>query len=134
MRHPTTSTWIITSLLALTLALPSLGCQPDPTVEVRLAATEPGPGLTRADLKGSDKPIYLGEVILREGDIADRAPLEDGSPSYTITLTPEATRRFAQVTQEHVGQPMAIVVNGEVTSAPVIREVIEGGKLQVTLR
>src|SRR6201999_719188 len=41
-------------------------------------------------------------------------------------------RRFAQVTQENVGRPFAIVLDKEVISAPVIREPIMGGQGQIS--
>ncbi|HXY90058.1 MAG TPA: protein translocase subunit SecD, partial [Xanthobacteraceae bacterium] len=41
-------------------------------------------------------------------------------------------RRFAQVTQENVGKPFAIVLDNEVISAPVIREAILGGSGQIS--
>jgi preprotein translocase subunit SecD len=41
-------------------------------------------------------------------------------------------RKFAQVTQENVGRPFAIVLDEEVISAPVIREPILGGAGQIS--
>jgi preprotein translocase subunit SecD len=41
-------------------------------------------------------------------------------------------RKFAQVTQENVGRPFAIVLDNEVISAPVIREPILGGAGQIS--
>lgn len=41
-------------------------------------------------------------------------------------------RRFAAVTRANVGQPFAIVLDGKVISAPVIREPITGGRGQIS--
>ena len=41
-------------------------------------------------------------------------------------------RRFAQVTQENVGRPFAIVLDNKVISAPVIREPILQGSGQIS--
>jgi SecD/SecF fusion protein len=42
------------------------------------------------------------------------------------------TRRFADVSTRHVGQPFAIVLDNKVISAPVIREPIVGGQGQIS--
>ena len=41
-------------------------------------------------------------------------------------------KRFADVTTRHVGEPFAIVLDGKVISAPVIREPIIGGQGQIS--
>jgi SecD/SecF fusion protein len=41
-------------------------------------------------------------------------------------------KRFAEVSTRHVGQPFAIVLDGKVISAPVIREPIIGGQGQIS--
>ena len=42
------------------------------------------------------------------------------------------TKKFADLTKQLVGQPMAIFFNGELQSAPVIREAITGGRAQIS--
>src|SRR5262249_4365107 len=42
------------------------------------------------------------------------------------------TRRFADVSTKHVGQPFAIVLDNKVISAPVTREPIIGGQGQIS--
>ncbi|HYZ34279.1 MAG TPA: protein translocase subunit SecD, partial [Crenalkalicoccus sp.] len=42
------------------------------------------------------------------------------------------TRRFAEVTRANVGRPFAIVLDGKVITAPVIREPITGGRGQIS--
>ncbi|MBM3523204.1 MAG: protein translocase subunit SecD [Alphaproteobacteria bacterium] len=41
-------------------------------------------------------------------------------------------RRFAEITRQNVGQPFAIVLDGKVLTAPVIREPITGGRGQIS--
>ena len=41
-------------------------------------------------------------------------------------------KHFADVSTHHVGQPFAIVLDGKVISAPVIREPILGGQGQIS--
>jgi SecD/SecF fusion protein len=42
------------------------------------------------------------------------------------------SKRFAEISSRHVGEPFAIVLDGKVISAPVIREPIIGGQGQIT--
>jgi SecD/SecF fusion protein len=41
-------------------------------------------------------------------------------------------KRFGEVSSRHVGEPFAIVLDGKVISAPVIREPIIGGQGQIS--
>jgi SecD/SecF fusion protein len=50
-----------------------------------------------------------------------------GQPEIAFTLDAEGARRFAQVTRDNIGRQLAIVVDGELQTAPVIRSPIEGG-------
>ena len=49
-----------------------------------------------------------------------------------VPFQTSGARKFAQVTQENVGKPFAIVLDNEVISAPVIREPILGGSGQIS--
>ena len=51
-----------------------------------------------------------------------------GAPEIAITFTERGAKRFAEVTRDHIGQRLAIVINGEVYSAPKIMAEIAGGK------
>jgi len=57
---------------------------------------------------------------------------QDGSPNVIITFDSTGGRRFARVTQENVGKPFAIILDGVVISYPVIREPILGGQATVS--
>lgn len=88
-------------------------------------------------LYGPDKAPYLIEkrVILSGRDLRDAQPAFDqrtNEPIVTFRFNPSGTRRFAQATQENVGKAFAIVFDGEVVSAPVIREPILGGSGQIS--
>ena len=50
-----------------------------------------------------------------------------GRPAVDFELSPDAGRRFEQITRQNVGKIMAIVLDGKVISAPVIRGVIPNG-------
>jgi preprotein translocase subunit SecD len=68
-------------------------------------------------------------------DLTDAQPGFDqrtNEPIVTFRFNTRGGRRFAQVTQENVGRPFAIVLDNEVISAPVIREPILGGSGQIS--
>jgi preprotein translocase subunit SecD len=74
-------------------------------------------------------------VIVSGGDLADAQPGFDprtNEPIVTFRFSAAGARKFAQATGENVGRAMAIVVDGEVLSAPVIREPILGGSGQIS--
>ena len=68
-------------------------------------------------------------------DLTDAQPGFDqrtSEPIVSFRFNTTGARKFAQVTQENVGKPFAIVLDNEVISAPVIREPILGGSGQIS--
>jgi preprotein translocase subunit SecD len=91
-------------------------------------------------LKGSkaeaNQPYVIEKRVIVSGeDLTDAQPGFDqrtSEPIVTFRFNNNGARRFAQVTQENVGRPFAIVLDDEVISAPVIREPILGGSGQIS--
>jgi SecD/SecF fusion protein len=84
---------------------------------------------------GADQPE--GEQLLKEtpvvrgDDLTSARPgfePRSGKPIVDFTFNQSGARRFAKFTHEHVGQPFAVVLDGKVISAPVIRTAIDGGR------
>ena len=48
-------------------------------------------------------------------------------PAVNFELSPDAGRRFEQITRQNVGKIMAVVLDGKIKTAPVIRSVIPNG-------
>ncbi len=83
------------------------------------------------------KTPYLVEkrVLVSGGDLTDAQPGFDqrtSEPVVNFRFNTSGARKFAQVTQENVGKPFAIVLDNEVISAPVIRDAILGGSGQIS--
>jgi len=93
--------------------------------EARLAETQPGAGLTEARVTGSDRVIYLhDEVIVTNADIEHcTAVTGSGSSRYNIAveLNAAGAEKMRRATMAHEGRPMALLIDGEVVLAPVIR-------------
>jgi len=89
-------------------------------------------------LSASDDPERLFAIkstpLLDASDVADASAAFGtyGAPIVSFSFTPEAANIFGRWTQKSIGQPFAIVVDGEVLSAPIIREPILGGSGQIS--
>ena len=93
-----------------------------------------------AELDGSGESIkYLvRKRVMVSGDTLVNAQAttdqQTGQPVVSFRFDAIGAKRFADVTKENVGRPFAIVLDGEVVSAPVIREPILGGSGQISGR
>lgn len=70
------------------------------------------------------------------GALLDRATLEfdpnTGVPAVALQFNKEGSDLFAKITRENVGRYLAIFLDGELKSLPVIREEITGGKASIS--
>jgi preprotein translocase subunit SecD len=83
-----------------------------------------------------DGSLILGTDVLLDNSDIDKASVEldfKSKPSIMIQMTDEGARRFADITAQNVDQRIAIVVDGQIFAAPMVREPIRGGRAQVTL-
>ncbi len=72
-------------------------------------------------------PIRKSVVVSGE-DLVDAQPsFQNGQPVVTFRFNPLGGRKFGKMTQENVSKRLAIVLDGKVISAPVIREPILSG-------
>ena len=55
-----------------------------------------------------------------------------GGYEISLSMTPEGKERFADITRKHVGHQLAVVLDGKLYSAPVIRQEIEGGQASIS--
>ncbi|PYR27213.1 MAG: hypothetical protein DMF98_06525, partial [Acidobacteria bacterium] len=93
--------------------------------EVRLAEDQPGPGLREARIAGSDRVLYVHqEIVISNEDIAQSRVIQGDRPaSYHIAMEFNATgaQKMRQATVSHIGRPVAILIDGDVVMAPVLR-------------
>ncbi|MBF0428249.1 MAG: protein translocase subunit SecD [Magnetococcales bacterium] len=89
----------------------------------------------RKGQKAARYPLLLKKRAALTGDLLTDARVnfdQNGESLVSITFNHQGARKFAQLTGEHVGERMAIVLDDKVYSAPVLREKIEGGRAQIT--
>jgi SecD/SecF fusion protein len=87
-------------------------------------------------------PPQIEEYVVKKrpenglaGDIVKNAMVVRGSlgePQIDFTLNDDGAKKFAQVTRENIGHKLAIVLDGELETAPTIQGAIEGGNGQIT--
>jgi beta-lactamase regulating signal transducer with metallopeptidase domain len=77
--------------------------------------------------------------LKREGEIAGNVLANasagvgpDGKALIKFRLTPEAGRRFAALTTQNVGYRLAVIVKGQVLTAPVVMAPILGGSGEIS--
>lgn len=84
----------------------------------------------------SSRPILLETKVLMTGDMVKNAQVRIGGtfnePYVSLDFTSRGGKVFATLTEKNVGRRMAIVLDGVVKSAPVIRERILGGSAQIS--
>lgn len=77
-----------------------------------------------------EKRVMLGGESIANADV--RIDQQFNEPYTSIDFDSEGARRFGELTEKYVKHRMAIILDGKVHSAPVIREKITGGKAQIT--
>jgi len=84
------------------------------------------------------KPYVLKRRVVLTGDLLTDARVNIdqryNEPYVSMQFSTLGARKFAKLTAENVGKRMAIILDGNVYSAPVIRSRIGGGRAQITGR
>jgi preprotein translocase subunit SecD len=96
--------------------------------EVRLAETHPASGLREVRIAGSDRVVYLHqEIVVTNDDISQSRIARGETPSrfdVAVTFNLTGAEKMRQATARHVGAPIAILIDGEVVAAPMLRSPI----------
>jgi len=98
--------------------------------------TNPGPGNEILPSIDGFSAFYVLErtPVVTGEDLVNAQPSFDqnGRPAVDFRFNTTGARKFGDYTAENVGSPFAIVLDGEVISAPVIQTAIRGGSGQIT--
>ena len=95
------------------------------------AASKPG---VRVGRDNEGRTYLLGKVYLTGNDLADAKFTQDqvGKPAVSLRFNKAGAERFAEATEQNVNKQIAIVLDGTVVSAPVVRQKILGGEAQIS--
>lgn len=116
------------------------------TLEIRLVDERdfqpgaPAPYGTEKFIDKDGREVLVKKRVLLTGErIVDAQPgfdAQTNEPAVHINLDGVGGRKFKHITRENVGKRMAIILfekgKGEVVTAPVIREEIGGGRVQIS--
>jgi preprotein translocase subunit SecD len=104
----------------------------------RTADEGENPGVGNEILPSIDEPgtFYILEraPVVTGEELVDAQPDFDqnGRPAVSFRFNPTGARKFGDYTAQNIGNPFAIVLDGEVISAPVIQSHIPGGSGIIT--
>lgn len=76
-----------------------------------------------------------GHTLLTGNDLKDAQAVmrqDSGQSVVTLEFSDEGTKKFADATLANVGRQIAILLDGEVLTDPVVREPIFGGKAEIS--
>ncbi len=103
-----------------------------PTLEFRLATTTTvGTTTEVAYVSTGLTGRYLASAALGFGSGATAGLT---APEVILTFNSDGTKLFEKITSENVGKQLAIFLDGQPISSPVIQEVIPGGQATITGR
>ncbi len=75
------------------------------------------------------KPTLSGDVVTTASNEYDNM---QGGNYVSMTMNPEASKKWARMTAANVGKQVAVVLDDMVYSAPVVQNAIEGGRTSIT--
>jgi len=108
----------------------ALAQAPSVSFSIRLAETVPTKGYKKVKVRGRDTTIYIAqEDALTQNDV-EIASLEDFKEFIGLRLvfTKAGKEKLASISSAHLSKPLAVLLNGEVVSAPVVRMKLLTGK------
>lgn len=102
----------------------------------QMVAPGPGPSATLLPLRDGSGDIPVYDDVALSGDRLDAAASgfepDTGQPMVTFNFDRQGVAAFAEITAANIGQRFAVVLDGEVLTAPVIQQAIPGGQGQIT--
>jgi biopolymer transport protein ExbD len=118
----------------LNVETPKLGHAVPVSLEFRVSDAQEAPGWKKMDVSLSDESIYVApEVALSNEDIASaRVMMESDEPQIGVEFTLGGAKKFSALTEGNIGKRLAILVDGNVISAPIIMAHITGNQAMIT--
>lgn len=131
----------LVAVLAVLLAALVVGTPRAQTLHIHAAVTADAPGDTtgmeRLPIAGDpQRTVLVGESLLdlEPASLQTVGLEEDGNGQATLSLwlSEDTGRAFADLTERSVGKALAVVYDGRVLAAPVVRSRIANGHVRIT--
>jgi len=104
--------------------------------QVQLVLDEPGESAEPMTNNAGGETLYLEKTPLLDHTAISSATVtrneSSGAPEINIEFSEVGKELFAEITKENLNKRLAIVLDGHLYSAPVIRSEIPGGKALIT--
>ena len=101
-------------------------------LQFRLVEEKEGPDTVAMKVMGKDETLHVNkQALLNALDVRSAKATRDRysySPAISLSLTREGTKKFGEVTAQNVNRRLAVIVDGQLMSAPVIRSRVGGSK------
>ena len=84
---------------------------------------------------GLEELIVSKRIIISGENLVDAKPRMDNQANQTVvsfTLDRVGAKRFGKATRSGIGKRLAIILDGKIISAPVVRDAISGGSGQIS--
>ena len=104
-------------------------------IEFRKAQYEYKKGLIKKQILNTDSIIYLyNNAELSNKDIVSTIIVEyatNNKGGIKILLNKKGKRAFTKMTKENIGKPIAVLIEGKVVCAPIVKDVIYDGIIKI---
>jgi preprotein translocase subunit SecD len=101
--------------------------------EVRLAEDQAAAGLDAARVPKSNRVIYLHrDAIVTNADIASSRVVPGATPSefwIDVRLNDAGAQKMREATTNHIGRPVAILIDGDVVAVPTVKSPISAAAM-----
>ena len=124
---------VVLSLLLLSGCLKNENQNEHLVFELRVAESPSKSGLQEMVLYKSDQKFYVGDSVFLSNDHISATDIIEwqSNPKIKVDLTPDGTKIFLEFTSENVGRSAAMLIDGELVSAPHINAPIPSGTLLI---
>lgn len=94
--------------------------------EIRLAEAAFSPGLREVALDGTRRIYLHQDVLLGNSDVARAEVARHAGATFSVVVafTAAGAAKMRRATRDHVGRPIALLIDGKVVAAPVVRSEI----------
>jgi preprotein translocase subunit SecD len=98
-------------------------------LEFRVAETTPAVGLQEMSMLKTAEKFYVHDQVLLTNDDIQSAVLTQWQdrPAIQLNMTESGRVKFAQITEQNIGNHIGMILDGKLVSAPLVRAKIDVG-------
>ena len=94
-----------------------------------LRKTDRATGRVASETLNVEKKVLIDQTSLKSV-VASKSRQDNWQVDFSLTLG--GTKQFAEITGQNIGKRLAIVIDGQLISAPIIQSAVTGGKGRIT--